>query len=99
MFVVIWEYEVQPGAESAFERLYGREGGWVALFREFPGYLGTELLRDTQPGRYLSLDRWQSEAHYDAFQEAAKPRYAELDAEGDALTVAERRIGRYAGPC
>jgi len=95
MLAVVWHYHVRPGAEAAFETLYGAHGGWVALFRDYPGYIGTELLRDESPGRYLSIDRWQSEAHYAAFLEAAKPRYAALDAEGDALTMSERRIGRY----
>ena len=95
MFVVIWEYEVRPGAEPAFEALYGAQGGWVRLFGEFPGYVGTELLKDERPGVYLSLDRWRSETDYAAFLQAARPRYAELDAEGDALSLSERRIGRY----
>lgn len=99
MFVVIWEYEVRPGSEAAFESLYGAQGAWVRLFHEYHGYVDTDLLKDEQPGRYLSLDRWRSEADYAAFLQAASPRYAELDAEGDALTVNERRIGRYTASC
>ncbi|HEY5972566.1 MAG TPA: antibiotic biosynthesis monooxygenase family protein [Pseudoxanthomonas sp.] len=95
MFTVIWEYEIRPGSEAAFEALYGMKGEWVALFREYRGYLGTELLRDERPHHYLTLDRWESEADYAAFLEAAKPRYAEIDTQGDALTLDERRIGRY----
>ena len=91
---MIWEYEVNAGAEAAFEALYGTEGAWVALFREYDGYVGTELLR-REDGRYLTIDRWRSEAAYDAFLTAAKPRYAQIDALGDALTSAEQRIGRF----
>ncbi|MEZ0472240.1 antibiotic biosynthesis monooxygenase family protein [Luteimonas salinilitoris] len=99
MFVVIWEYEIRADATDAFESMYGADGAWVALFRQAPGYLGTELLRDRRPRRYLSLDRWATEADYDAFLAATGARYAELDALGDALTLAERRIGRYRAPC
>jgi heme-degrading monooxygenase HmoA len=95
MFVVIWEYQVRPGSEAAFERLYGAGGGWVALFRQYAGFLATELLHDERPGYYLSIDRWRSAQDYDAFLTAAAARYAALDAEGDALTLEERRIGRY----
>jgi heme-degrading monooxygenase HmoA len=95
MFAVIWEYEVHAGREGDFTALYGGEGAWVALFREYAGYLGTELLRDSETGRFITIDRWTSPASYDAFLAAAQPRYADIDALGDALTSAERRIGRF----
>ena len=98
MFVVAWEYAVRPGSESAFEALYGQQGAWVALFGEYPGYLGTELMRNLETGAYLTLDRWRSAADYDAFQQAAAPGYAEIDARGDALTLEERRVGSYTLP-
>jgi heme-degrading monooxygenase HmoA len=97
MFVVIWEYEVRAGAEAAFEALYGADGAWVALFRAYAGYRGTELLRGA--GRhYLSIDRWTSAAAYEAFLVAAQSRYAAIDEQGDALTLSERRVGVYTTP-
>ncbi|WP_454829062.1 antibiotic biosynthesis monooxygenase family protein [Pseudoxanthomonas wuyuanensis] len=99
MFAAIWEYSIRPEAADAFEALYGPDGEWAMLFREHPGYRGTELLRSEIPGRYLTIDRWDSEAAYDAFLVAEKPRYSELDARGDALTLEERCVGRYAPPC
>jgi heme-degrading monooxygenase HmoA len=96
MFVVIWEYEVHAGRESEFAALYSGEGAWAALFREYAGYVATELLRDAmQPQRFLTIDRWTSRAAYDAFLAAANPRYAEIDALGDALTSNERCVGRF----
>lgn len=99
MYVIVWEYEVRAGAAAAFERLYGADGGWAALFRRHPGYLGTELLGDAQaPGRYLTIDRWRSPAEYQACLAAARADYATLDAEGDALTLHERCLGRFWAP-
>ena len=96
MFAVIWEYEVREGCEAAFEALYGGDGEWVALFREHAGYVGTELLRDTgQPYRFVTIDRWSSAEAYATFLTAAKPRYEQIDARGDALTSAERSLGRF----
>lgn len=96
MFVVIWEYEVRGGSESDFVLLYGDHGAWVALFREYPDYIGTELLRDAaRTRRFVTIDRWASRAAYDAFLVAAKPRYADIDALGDALTSEERCLGRF----
>ena len=109
MYVVIWEYDVRDGCDAAFAALYGDQGEWVALFREFEGYIGTELLRDArqpparetaahgppQAFRFVTIDRWVSPAAYDAFLTAAKSRYAHIDARGDALASAERCIGRF----
>jgi len=96
MFAVIWEYEVRAGCEADFAALYGDDGAWVALFREYAGYIGTELLRDCgQTARFVTVDRWVSQAAYGAFLATAKPRYAEIDALGDAVTSAERCLGRF----
>lgn len=97
MYVVVWEYEVLPGAAQPFEAMYGADGDWATLFRGHAGYLGTELLRG-EGGRYLTLDRWASAADYAAFLASAQPRYAELDAAGDRLTLEERRIGAFETP-
>jgi heme-degrading monooxygenase HmoA len=96
MFVVIWEYEVHAGREGEFAALYRGEGAWVALFREYAGYAGTELLRDSmQPQRFVTIDRWISQTAYEAFLAAANPGYAKIDALGDALTSNERCLGRF----
>jgi heme-degrading monooxygenase HmoA len=96
MFAVIWEYEVRAGAEAEFAALYGRDGAWVALFRRHDGYVGTELWRDAgTDNRFATIDRWTSAQAYDAFLTAAQPDYAQIDARGDALTCAERCLGRF----
>lgn len=99
MYVIVWEYEVRVDAAAAFERLYGADGGWAALFRRHPGYLGTELLHDAQASqRYLTLDRWRTQAEYETCLAAARADYAALDAEGDALTLREQCLGRFRAP-
>jgi len=109
MFAVIWEYDVPARHEGAFAELYGRQGEWVALFRGFDGYIGTELLRDSHEPvaneaathdqarliRFVTIDRWTSHAAYEAFLTAAESRYAHIDALGDTLTFAERCLGRF----
>lgn len=98
MIVIVWEYQVRPGSERAFEALHGPDGAWAGLFRGQPTYLGTELLRDGSMPRYLTIDRWASQADYDDFLQSVRPRYAQIDALGDALTVSERLVGRYETP-
>ena len=93
MYEIFWEYEVRPEQVAAFERLYGADGEWARLFRRADGYVETLLFRDTdRPTRYLTVDRWQSRAAFDAFVEAAGSAYAALDRQGDALTVHERHL-------
>ena len=96
MYVLVWEFRVRPGAEAAFEQLYGPAGGWVALFATAPGYRGTELLRaEGAPRRYLTIDRWESRHAYEAFRRDAPARYQELDAVGEGLTEAEALLGEF----
>jgi heme-degrading monooxygenase HmoA len=96
MYVIVWEFTVRPDSEEAFTKLYGPVGEWVALFRDAPGYLGTELLRaDDGSARYLTVDRWRSAADSAKFRRTVAVAYAALDAEGEALTEAERYIGEF----
>jgi heme-degrading monooxygenase HmoA len=96
IFTAVWEYRVRSGQEPAFEALYGPEGDWVRLFRRAEGFLGTTLLRTAaEPGRYLTIDRWDSEAAYRAFRATNREAYAELDQRGDLLTEFERVVGEF----
>jgi heme-degrading monooxygenase HmoA len=93
MYRIVWMYDVRPESTSVFERIYGADGEWVKLFRTAPGYLSTELFRSTAtPGRYLTVDDWESLAAYDIFRARAAGAYAELDARCDDLTLAERLV-------
>jgi heme-degrading monooxygenase HmoA len=96
VYEIFWEYEVRPEQVAAFERLYGADGEWARLFRRADGYVETLLFRDTdRPTRYLTVDRWQSRAAFDAFVDAASSAYAALDRLGGALTVREHRLGAF----
>jgi heme-degrading monooxygenase HmoA len=95
-YLLLWEFRVAAEATSAFERLYGPDGAWVALFRTAAGYLGTELLHDgTDPARYLTVDRWDSQSAYERFRQAHDARYRHLDEEGNRLTEHERPLGAF----
>lgn len=92
----LWEFQVDPGMEAAFEAHYGPTGTWARLFRLSPDYIETLLLKDNAaPGRYLTLDRWRSEEGYQAFRSAHATQYAQLDKECARLTAAERSLGAF----
>ena len=96
MYVIIWEYEVRAGREAEFEAAYGPAGAWVLLFAQAEGYRGTELLRDpSRRGRYATIDRWESAAHYERFREQHARQYQKIDDACAELTAAERLLGRY----
>lgn len=96
MFVVLWTYDVRPGAEAAFEKVYGPSGEWVALFQQAEGYLGTELLRAAHVSqRYLTIDRWESEAAYNRFRTKYAMEYEMVDRAGEGLTEAETPLGEF----
>lgn len=96
MIVHIWEYQVPAAAEVAFLRNYGPVGSWVSLFRCGSGHVETLLLRDADvPGRYVTVDRWESAAAYRAFRERFAEEYAALDRVSEALTDGEARVGSF----
>lgn len=80
-FVRIWRFAAAPGRTREFEAAYGPAGDWAVLFRRGAGYLGTELLRGSDPKcPYVTIDRWRGRSdwldflahHGDAYRELAK---------------------------
>ena len=93
---MIWEYQVRAERLAEFEEFYSATGAWAKLFQNSKGYFGTELLVDeSQPHRYLTIDRWSSSQDYAAFLSAWKDQYANLDAQSESLTQHETLIGRW----
>jgi heme-degrading monooxygenase HmoA len=96
MFVALWEFDVKPGCEERFERVYGPDGEWVRLFRGDANYQGTRLLREaSRDGIYVTVDFWRSREAYERFRAAARESYAPLDAACEGLTASERHIGSF----
>ncbi len=74
-------------------------GSWVRLFRQAPGYLETLLLRDSSDrGRFVTVDRWESEAAYREFRREFGQQYAELDRLCGTLTTRETLVGEFTEP-
>ena len=98
MISIVWEFVVKEDAVPAFQRAYGPTGEWVALFRQHAGFEGTTLLQDSAArGRFLTIDRWQSEAHFDQMKRESHREYARLDALFEGMTLSERKVGVFLG--
>lgn len=93
MFTTVWRFVVRPDAVAEFERRYGPDGDWAALFRKAEGYAGTELLRNVaSANEFVTIDRWVDEAAYLRFLEGFAAEYAALDAKCEALTTSEEHV-------
>lgn len=96
MIQVLWQFDVDGDKQAEFERYYGPEGTWVQLFRRAQGYLGTDLLRDSDgPLRYVTIDRWTTREAYDKFRDQFAAEYMEIDRVCVGFTIDERLIGYF----
>ena len=96
MYIITWEYHINPDHRAKFEETYAPDGLWAVLFKKGAGYLGTELIQSIEfPDQYVTIDRWTSSEAYDAFLSQWKAEYDRLDAQCDDLTTLERRLGTY----
>ena len=97
--VRVWRFEPVPGREAEFAAAYSGEGPWAKLFEQAGGFVSTTLLAPDEPGgAWLTLDRWQSRAAFETFQETRGDAYRALDAALADLTVTERFIGAFEEP-
>lgn len=95
-YLRIWRYHVAPARETDFVAAYGAAGDWARLFRRGDGYLGTELLHPVAPGdRYATIDRWRSEADWQAFLAAHRDAYDALDRQLAPLCTEDIEVGNF----
>jgi heme-degrading monooxygenase HmoA len=96
MYVILWTFEVRPGFETEFERVYAADGDWAQLFRQSPGFIGTELLHDVERRRhYSTIDRWESREDFEGCRREFRTAYDALDLRCAPLRVNQRLVGRF----
>ena len=90
VMVRVWEYEVPEMSRAEFERTYGAAGDWAQLFSSSDGFRGTELFASlSDPGRYLTIDRFTDVGAWRALLTEHRDAYASLDAATKGLTTDE----------
>lgn len=95
-FAYVWSYQVNPERREEFIDLYAPDGPWVALFRQAPGYLDTQLLQDRdEVDRFITVDRWESREAFSTFRDVFAGEFARLDRLGEQLTSHEAIIGEF----
>jgi heme-degrading monooxygenase HmoA len=96
LIAILWEYSVPLEHVAEFERHYNSSGTWVIFFRKAAAYHGSALLRDDDtPGRYMTIDYWDSFDDYQDFSAENEDEYRRIDAMCELLTTSERRLGIF----
>ena len=96
MIETSWTYRVKAETREEFEKRYAADGDWAQLFAKARGYRGTRLLRDMrEPGRYATVDRWESLEALEVFKQQFEREYEELDRKCGQLTVEETHVGVF----
>ncbi len=99
MLIRIWQFRARADKVADFRAAYGPGGDWARLFRRAPGYSGTELLESTMdPAIFVTLDRWESAAAWEAFLRAWSEAYTALDRECEPLVHDEAEVGTFHSP-
>jgi quinol monooxygenase YgiN len=66
VIAVVWQFQVKPGQQKAFEKLYGADGEWTSLGRRSRSFLGSSFLRDQANDRqYLLIEYWSEMVVYE----------------------------------
>ena len=80
-----------------FATIWEFSGSWAQLFRNSPGYLGTDLWHDRADAlRYVTIDRWASAEAWREFRAQFAAEYERLDREYAGLTTHEAPLGEFA---
>jgi len=96
MHVIIWEFRVRDEHLEEFISAYGATGDWARLFQCGAGYVGTELLRSREnPNLFLTVDRWESAACFEIFQQRFAAEYKALDIQCANYTSHEKKLGVF----
>jgi quinol monooxygenase YgiN len=96
MIAVVWQFDVKPGAEKEFEKLYGADGDWTALNRQTRSYLGSSFLRDqNRTSRYLLAEYWSEMVVYEQHRASRSALIESIEERRAELVEAMEPIGIY----
>jgi hypothetical protein len=97
MIAIVWQFEIRPGRETAFEEFYGVEGEWTAASRHSRSYLGSAFLRDqARASRYLVIEYWSEMLVYERHKAYVHDQIEHLVARRDELVASVEPMGVFA---
>ena len=96
MIEIVREFVVKEEARGQFELAYGPGGAWSKLLARTAGFRGTTVLRDTvNPGRYLTIDIWDTLAQREQMLEERAADCSNLDATFAGWTESKTEVGIF----
>lgn len=96
MYVIVWQFEVRPGSEEEFQRVYGADGDGARFFRTGTGLVSVELLHDPRdPRMVVTIDRWKTATDYEKCCRQNAIKYREIDERCERMTVKETHVGSF----
>jgi heme-degrading monooxygenase HmoA len=94
--VRVWRFRPPEGREQEFAEAYSGDGSWAQLFARATGYRGTQLLRPVEKGGWwLTIDRWDTTADFEAIGHDFGEEYRALDAELEGVAGEEEFVGAF----
>jgi heme-degrading monooxygenase HmoA len=98
MYIILWEFLVEPEKVFAFVANYKSTGAWAKLFEQAEGYVGTQLLSSIETGenaKFITIDRWKTAEDFERFRKQFSVEYRTLDTQFESLALDERKLGTY----
>lgn len=95
MYIVVWRYRIEARLREAFVAAYEPGGEWARLFRDYDGYIRTELLMDSTTDEYMTIDYWRDIEAFISFRQKGGKRYRELDEKCSDFTTDETFAGAF----
>lgn len=95
MYIIIWQYTIDPAHRKSFVEFYNSKGTWAKFFEQSADYIGTDFLQAENENQFITIDMWLSQRAYEKFLEEYKNKYTEIDKLCEGFTVEETLVGKY----
>src|SRR5262245_23122971 len=96
MIAIVWQFDIKPGRESEFERLYGVDGEWTKLNRQTRSYLGSSFLKDqNRAARYVLVEYWSEMLVYEQHRSFRSDAMMSLEKRSAELVAATEPLGIF----
>jgi hypothetical protein len=93
MFIIIWQYTVNPICRELFIEHYKADGVWAAFFQQSRQYFGTDFF-EVSNNLFITIDKWSSEAEYESFLKTHQQAYNQIDTLCEGFTAHEELVSK-----
>ena len=96
MIAVVWQFQVKPGKQQEFERVYGADGEWSKLARRSRSFLGSSFLRDQAADTsYMLVEYWSEMVVYEKHRHSLDTDLRSIEGRREALCEAVTPVGIF----